>query len=56
MFQWMMRSSASREGSEVCKWTIRPLGGRAAFGNPGLDSRPQPMGHVRGLFGGIRVV
>ena len=30
-----------------------PLGGRAAFGNPGLAAEPQPWGHIRTVFGTI---
>lgn len=30
-----------------------PLGGNAAFGNPGLAAQPQPWGHVRTLLGDL---
>lgn len=33
-----------------------PLGGHAAFGNPGLDAALQPWGHVRMLFGKVTEV
>jgi CubicO group peptidase (beta-lactamase class C family) len=32
------------------------LGGRAAFGNPGLSAEPQPWGHVRTMLGTITEV
>ena len=33
-----------------------PLGGHAAFGNPGLATTPQPWGHVRTLIGMVTEV
>jgi CubicO group peptidase (beta-lactamase class C family) len=33
-----------------------PLGGHAAFGNPGLAAEPQPWGHIRTMFGTAREV
>jgi CubicO group peptidase (beta-lactamase class C family) len=33
-----------------------PLGGHAAFGNPGLAATPQPWGHVRTMFGTVTEV
>jgi CubicO group peptidase (beta-lactamase class C family) len=40
----------------VSDLVFAPLGGRAAFGNPGLDAVPQPFGHVRGFFGRVKIV
>src|SRR5688572_20385842 len=31
-----------------------PLGGYAAFGNPGLAATPQPWGHTRSILGTVR--
>ena len=33
-----------------------PLGGRAAFGNPGLATTPQPWGHSRNILGTVTAV
>lgn len=33
-----------------------PLGGHAAFGNPGLAATPQPWGHTRTMFGTVAEV
>jgi len=33
-----------------------PLGGHAAFGNPGLAATPQPWGHTRTIFGTVTEV
>lgn len=33
-----------------------PLGGHAAFGNPGLAAEPQPWGHSRAIFGSVAEV
>jgi D-alanyl-D-alanine carboxypeptidase len=35
----------------VQQLVFAPLGGRAAFGNPGLAADPQPWGHVRTMLG-----
>jgi CubicO group peptidase (beta-lactamase class C family) len=35
---------------------FRPLGGRAQFGNPGIDTVPQPFGHTRRRGNQARIV
>jgi CubicO group peptidase (beta-lactamase class C family) len=40
----------------VQRLVFAPLGGRAAFGNPGLAAGPQPWGHIRTIPGTIREV
>jgi D-alanyl-D-alanine carboxypeptidase len=40
----------------VQELVFAPLGGNAAFGNPGLAPTPQPWGHVRTTFGTVREV
>lgn len=40
----------------VQQFVFAPLGGRAAFGNPGLAAEPQPWGHIRALLGSITEV
>jgi CubicO group peptidase (beta-lactamase class C family) len=37
----------------VQELVFAPLGGHAAFGNPGLAATPQPWGHVRTLIGTV---
>jgi CubicO group peptidase (beta-lactamase class C family) len=37
----------------VQQLVFAPLGGRAAFGNPGLAPGPQPWGHVRTMLGTV---
>jgi CubicO group peptidase (beta-lactamase class C family) len=37
----------------VQEQVFAPLGGHAAFGNPGLSTMPQPWGHQRTLFGTV---
>lgn len=40
----------------VQELVFTPLGGRAAFGNPGLASRRQPWGHTTTVFGAVAEV
>jgi D-alanyl-D-alanine carboxypeptidase len=40
----------------VQEQVFAPLGGHAAFGNPGLSTMPQPWGHQRTLFGTVTEV
>ncbi len=40
----------------VQKLVFAPLGGNAAFGNPGLAATPQPWGHAPTLFGTVAEV
>ena len=40
----------------VQELVFAPLGGHAAFGNPGLATTPQPWGHVRTLIGMVTEV
>ena len=40
----------------VQELVFAPLGGHAAFGNPGLAATPQPWGHTRTLFGTVMEV
>lgn len=37
----------------VQEMLFTPLGGQAAFGNPGLAATPQPWGHTRTIFGTV---
>lgn len=37
----------------VQELVFAPLGGHAAFGNPGLAAAPQPWGHARTIFGTV---
>lgn len=37
----------------VQELVFTPLGGHAAFGNPGLAATPQPWGHTRTVFGTV---
>jgi CubicO group peptidase (beta-lactamase class C family) len=40
----------------VQQLVFAPLGGHAAFGNPGLAAEPQPWGHMRTVFGTVTEV
>ena len=40
----------------VQELVFAPLGGDAAFGNPGLAAKPQPWGHKRTVFGTVTEV
>jgi CubicO group peptidase (beta-lactamase class C family) len=40
----------------VQELVFAPLGGHAAFGNPGLAAMPQPWGHTRAVFGTVMEV
>ena len=40
----------------VQELVFAPLGGHAAFGNPGLAATPQPWGHTRTILGGVTEV
>lgn len=40
----------------VQQLVFAPLGGTAAFGNPGLAAEPQPWGHMRAVFGTVMEV
>ena len=54
-----------RDGRENCRLSYQqlvqnlvfaPLGGIAAFGNPGLAAKPQPWGHKQTMFGTVTEV
>lgn len=40
----------------VQRLVFAPLGGHAAFGNPGLAAEPQPWGHIRPMLGTVTEV
>jgi D-alanyl-D-alanine carboxypeptidase len=40
----------------VQQLVFTPLGGQAAFGNPGLAAGPQPWGHIRTIVGAVTEV
>jgi len=39
----------------VQQLVFAPLGGKAAFGNPGLAAEPQPWGHIRTNLGALEI-
>jgi CubicO group peptidase (beta-lactamase class C family) len=50
------RVSGSSYRQLVQELVFAPLGGHAAFGNPGLSTMPQPWGHQRTLLGTVTEV
>ncbi|HEX7780661.1 MAG TPA: serine hydrolase domain-containing protein [Vicinamibacterales bacterium] len=50
------RISGSPYRELVQRLVFAPLGGRAAFGNPGLAAEPQPWGHIRTMPGTVTEV
>jgi len=50
------RISGSPYRELVQQLVFAPLGGHAAFGNPGLEAEPQPWGHLRTMAGTVTEV
>ena len=50
------RISGSPYRELVQQLVFAPLGGHAAFGNPGLAAEPQPWGHIRTMLGTVTEV